>query len=204
MEILQNAQTALAVAALIVSSPSLADIQSTIATIETGSTVQEVAAIMEGVNSGQQTTETSVPEVPQDSAETISETASDVLDEAIASIVGSTETEEVVLEQVLTTVPAAPVTEANQTPYGGTPWSIPGRIEAEQYDEGGACIAYSDTTLGNAGTYLRNDNVDIWVSTDTGGRPHGGHNETRGMAGVYRQCDSGRRVPDQSPRGLGR
>lgn len=43
MEILQNAQTAIAVAALIAPSAGLADIQTSITTIEVGSTAQEVS-----------------------------------------------------------------------------------------------------------------------------------------------------------------
>ena len=40
---------------------------------------------------------------------------------------------------------------------------IPGRVEAEQY------TGFSDTTQGNTGGALRNDNVDIEVTSDSGG-----------------------------------
>ncbi len=47
------------------------------------------------------------------------------------------------------------------TPYSGTPVSLPGLIEAEEYDLGGEGIAYHDTTAGNAGNEFRTDDVDI-------------------------------------------
>ena len=49
----------------------------------------------------------------------------------------------------------------DQTPYGGSARALPGRIEAEHYDEGGEGIAYHDTTTGNSGGAVRTDNVDI-------------------------------------------
>ena len=48
-----------------------------------------------------------------------------------------------------------------QTPYGGAARPLPGRIEAEHYDEGGEMDAYHDTTAGNEGGELRTDDVDI-------------------------------------------
>jgi hypothetical protein len=54
-------------------------------------------------------------------------------------------------------------------PYGGTPWAVPGTIQAEDYDLGGATVAYSDTTPENFGTsYRTGDGVDIEACTDTG------------------------------------
>jgi hypothetical protein len=58
---------------------------------------------------------------------------------------------------------------AISTPYGGTPWAIPGTIEAENYDIGGEGVAYQDTTPGNTGGTYRNDDVDIRGCSDTGG-----------------------------------
>lgn len=55
------------------------------------------------------------------------------------------------------------------TPYTGTPIPLPGRIEAENYDNGGAGVAYHDTTPGNSGGAYRNDDVDIRVTTDIDG-----------------------------------
>ncbi|MBN1995984.1 carbohydrate-binding protein [candidate division KSB1 bacterium] len=63
-----------------------------------------------------------------------------------------------------------------QAPYGGTPASIPGTIEAENYDTGGEGVAYHDTDSGNSGGQYRSEDVDIencseggynvgWIST---------------------------------------
>ncbi len=45
------------------------------------------------------------------------------------------------------------------TPF--KPHSIPGRVEAEDYDLGGEGVAYHDTTPGNLGGAYRHDDVDI-------------------------------------------
>jgi hypothetical protein len=48
------------------------------------------------------------------------------------------------------------------SPYHGTPSAIPGVIEAEDFDLGGAGLAYSDSNLGNGPGYYRTDvDVDI-------------------------------------------
>jgi hypothetical protein len=55
------------------------------------------------------------------------------------------------------------------TPFGGTPLSLPGRIEAENFDIGGSPIAYVDTTPGNRGNvYRTTEDVDIGPTSDTG------------------------------------
>lgn len=54
------------------------------------------------------------------------------------------------------------------TPYRGTPAVLPGTIEAEHFDEGGAGIAYVDTTAGNSGGSLRATDVDIQPASDAG------------------------------------
>ena len=48
-----------------------------------------------------------------------------------------------------------------QQPYGGTPWPIPGKIEAEDYDTGEEVEAYHDTDKVNSGGKYRSDGVDI-------------------------------------------
>lgn len=53
--------------------------------------------------------------------------------------------------------------------YAGTIRSIPGRIEAEHYDNGGQGVAYNDLTAGNAFNVFRTDDVDIENCTDAGG-----------------------------------
>lgn len=45
--------------------------------------------------------------------------------------------------------------------YGGVPWSIPGILEAENYNVGGQGVGYSDTGDGNNGNSYRDENVDI-------------------------------------------
>lgn len=65
--------------------------------------------------------------------------------------------------------PESPPPPSGQSPYGGTAWALPGVIEAENYDLGGSGVAYNDTTTGNAGNIYRNDNVDLWSTTDTTG-----------------------------------
>ena len=56
-------------------------------------------------------------------------------------------------------------TGSSQSPYGGTVWSIPGRIEAEDYDTGGEGVAYHDTDSGNNGGDYRLNDVDIDTSS---------------------------------------
>jgi hypothetical protein len=57
---------------------------------------------------------------------------------------------------------------AGQQPYLGTPGSIPGRVQAEEFDEGGEGTAYHDTTDGNLGGEFRPEaSVDIERSGDT-------------------------------------
>ncbi len=53
-------------------------------------------------------------------------------------------------------------TKGHGTPYGNTPWPVPGTIQAEDFDEGGPAISYSDSdTLNNGGQYRTNEFVDI-------------------------------------------
>jgi hypothetical protein len=66
----------------------------------------------------------------------------------------------------ITINPAVPT----ESPYGGTAWPIPGKIEAENYDLGGEGVAYHDNDAGNTGGAYRSDNVDVrTVVSDTGG-----------------------------------
>jgi endonuclease/exonuclease/phosphatase family metal-dependent hydrolase len=48
------------------------------------------------------------------------------------------------------------------------PWaaSIPGTINAQDYDDGGEGVSYHDTTSGNSGGAYRSDNVDLEASAD--------------------------------------
>src|ERR1022692_2972076 len=47
--------------------------------------------------------------------------------------------------------------------------TVPGRIEAENYDTNGPGISYYDVSTGNNGGVYRSDDVDIESTTDTGG-----------------------------------
>ncbi|MGA2171861.1 MAG: cellulase family glycosylhydrolase [Sedimentisphaerales bacterium] len=55
-----------------------------------------------------------------------------------------------------------------QGPYGQIAWSIPGTIQAENYDVGGEGVAYHDTTTGNSGGAYRSDDVDIETCSEGG------------------------------------
>jgi subtilisin family serine protease len=69
---------------------------------------------------------------------------------------------------------SAPVTvhvaaATNPTPFGGLPAVIPGQIEAENFDDGGEGVAYHDSKPGNQGGQYRQTDVDIEITSDTGG-----------------------------------
>ena len=52
--------------------------------------------------------------------------------------------------------------------YGGVRWAIPGKIEAENFDNGGQNVAYYDLSASNYGNYYRvSDYVDIQPSTES-------------------------------------
>lgn len=58
---------------------------------------------------------------------------------------------------------------APQTPYGGTAWAIPGKIEAENFDNGGEGFAYHDLTSANTpGQYRTTEAVDIETCNEGG------------------------------------
>ena len=58
---------------------------------------------------------------------------------------------------------------AGSTPYLGTPAALPGTIEAEHFDNGGAELAYHDDSAGNSGGQLRTTDVDLELTGDDGG-----------------------------------
>jgi len=75
-----------------------------------------------------------------------------------------------------------PTGGATEAPYNGTPASIPGTVQAENYDTGGEGLAYHDTEAANqGGQYRTTDGVDIEACTDTGG----GYNVGWTNAGEY-------------------
>lgn len=61
-----------------------------------------------------------------------------------------------------------PTSFAAQAPHGGVAWSLPGRVEAENYDMGREGVAYHDLTSGNAGVVYRRDVVDVGSSIGGG------------------------------------
>lgn len=59
---------------------------------------------------------------------------------------------------------------AKTSPYGGTPATIPGTIEAEDFDLGGQNNAYYDTDVqNNGGLYRPTDGVDLEACSDNNG-----------------------------------
>ncbi len=63
--------------------------------------------------------------------------------------------------------PPPPPTPTTPTPYTGTPISIPGTFEAENYDKGGEGVAYHDTASANDGAvYRTSEGVDLRTKQD--------------------------------------
>ena len=60
-------------------------------------------------------------------------------------------------------------TSPTSSPYGGVRAPLPGRVQAENFDEGGQSVGYYDTTSGNSGGAYRTTNVDVGPTTDAGG-----------------------------------
>ncbi len=56
----------------------------------------------------------------------------------------------------------------DQQPYDGTPHAVPGRIQAEEYDQGGSGVAYSDNTSENEGGAMRTGEA-VDISSNSGG-----------------------------------
>lgn len=54
------------------------------------------------------------------------------------------------------------------TPYLGTARTVPGTIQAEDFDEGAEGAAYHDTTAGNSGGAYRVTGVDLQASSEAG------------------------------------
>jgi PKD repeat protein len=68
---------------------------------------------------------------------------------------------------VTVTPTVTPTVTATATPTPEPTYDVPGRIQAEDYNEGGEGVAYHDTTPGNIGGVYRNEDVDI-ERIDTG------------------------------------
>ncbi len=73
------------------------------------------------------------------------------------------------MRQILAFLLAAflPCAATGQTPFSGSPATVPGILEAENFDRGGEGLAYHDSNTGNAGgQYRPGEDVDLIVSTD--------------------------------------
>jgi len=55
---------------------------------------------------------------------------------------------------------------SSTTPYGGTPVSLPGTVQAENFDIGAQNVAYYDTSSGNSGSVYRSTDVDVGPTGD--------------------------------------
>ena len=69
----------------------------------------------------------------------------------------------------ITNTPTAGTPSGLPTPYGGAAVSLPGTIEAENFDNGGPEVAYHDRSTGNSGGAYRDTDVDLEATTDAGG-----------------------------------
>jgi beta-glucanase (GH16 family) len=70
----------------------------------------------------------------------------------------------------LDTVDITVGTGCGQAPYPGSPFVLPGVVEAEDFDIGGEGVAYHDTDTGNNGNqYRTSEDVDIEACSDVGG-----------------------------------
>ena len=58
---------------------------------------------------------------------------------------------------------------ASSSPFGGAVRSLPGTLQAEDFDEGGPGVAYVDNSGGNDGGEYRSTDVDLAAAWDTGG-----------------------------------
>jgi len=56
-----------------------------------------------------------------------------------------------------------------ETPFSGTAISVPGTIQAEDFDNGGQGIAYNSPLTSNPGGVFRSTGVGIEASADSGG-----------------------------------
>jgi hypothetical protein len=58
---------------------------------------------------------------------------------------------------------------AGEAPYGGTAASVPGAVQAENYDTGGSGLGYHVNSVNGTGNSYRTDGVDLEQTSDTGG-----------------------------------
>ena len=77
---------------------------------------------------------------------------------------------------IASNAPGSPLTVAlsgtgvtGEGPYGGTPWAVPGTVQAENYDTGGQGVAYNVTSTNGTANSYRSDGVDLETTSDVGG-----------------------------------
>jgi len=58
---------------------------------------------------------------------------------------------------------------APETPFGSVAAAIPGTVQAENYDVGGAGVAYNVSSINGTAPGYRSDEVDLETTADTGG-----------------------------------
>ncbi len=59
---------------------------------------------------------------------------------------------------------------AQEAPYGGTPWALPGSVQAENFDTGGESVGYyTQNNTNQGGQYRTSEGVSIETTSDTGG-----------------------------------
>lgn len=68
----------------------------------------------------------------------------------------------------ITVVAAGSGGSSGATPYSGSSVTLPGTIEAEQFDKGADGVAFHDTTSGNSGGAFRSTDVDIEAASGGG------------------------------------
>jgi endonuclease/exonuclease/phosphatase family metal-dependent hydrolase len=64
-------------------------------------------------------------------------------------------------------------------PFRGTPWELPGTVQAEDFDLGGSGLGYQDNSPGNAGGAYRTTDVDVEAT------PNGGYTVAYTHAGEW-------------------
>ena len=62
----------------------------------------------------------------------------------------------------------APAWASAQSSFSGSPWTLPGGIQAEDFDHGGQGVGYYDHSWGNEGGQYRWEDVDIDRTTAGG------------------------------------
>ncbi len=64
--------------------------------------------------------------------------------------------------------PPPPPNPSTQSPFKGSPFAIPGTIQAEDFDNGGQGVAFSDVDASNNGGAYRSTGVDLESSNEAG------------------------------------